>query len=105
MNEDFILPEKWYIEITDDNRKIVNDWKIKQPIWNSSLFDNLYWNFVQNDGTGGRYGGFDVNWVGFFEEITTEQFINYVLNQQSSINQNINDLEPLKKLLINLNIK
>ena len=28
--DDFILPEKWYIEITDDNREIVNRWKIKQ---------------------------------------------------------------------------
>lgn len=29
MKTDFVLPEKWYIEITDDNREIVNNWKIK----------------------------------------------------------------------------
>ncbi|KKP65128.1 MAG: hypothetical protein UR61_C0032G0012, partial [candidate division WS6 bacterium GW2011_GWE1_34_7] len=44
--KEFILPEKWYIEITDENKQISNDWKIKQR-FNDSLFkyDYLYVNY------------------------------------------------------------
>jgi len=45
MKEDFILPDKWYIEITDNNRKILNDWKIKQE-YNDSLFENLNYKYM-----------------------------------------------------------
>lgn len=66
--------ENWYIEITDDNRKIVNDWKIKQK-YSNNLFDNLHYKYV--NWNGGPSAG-DWSW-GF--EITTEQFIEYILKQ------------------------
>lgn len=68
--------ENWYIEITDDNRKIVNDWKIKQK-YSSNLFDNLHYKYV-NWGGGAWVGWWRMGW-GF--EITTEQFIEYILKQ------------------------
>lgn len=51
VEEDFVLPQYWYIEITDDNRKIVNDWKIKQE-YNNDLFENLQYRYVYYDGGG-----------------------------------------------------
>lgn len=53
MNTDFILPEKWYIKITDDNREIVNNWKILQP-FNESLLNNLDYKYVNCNGFGSR---------------------------------------------------
>lgn len=67
--------ENWYIEITDDNRKIVNDWKIKQK-YSSNLFDNLHYKYVNWNGRVGRSVG-----MGLGFEITTEQFIEYILKQ------------------------
>lgn len=55
MSDNYIFPENnWYIEITDDNRKVVNDWKIKQQ-YNDDLFENLDYKYV-NCGSGGRGG-------------------------------------------------
>lgn len=69
--------ENWYIEITDDNRKIVNDWKIKQK-YSNNLFDNLHYKYVNWNGAGVGEGGVEVDVV---FEITTEQFIEYILKQ------------------------
>lgn len=71
--------ENWYIEITDDNRKIVNDWKIKQK-YSNNLFDNLHYKYVNWNGAAVREGGGWLVLVGDFE-ITTEQFIEYILKQ------------------------
>lgn len=67
--------ENWYIEITNDNRKIVNDWKIKQK-YSSNLFDNLHYKYV-------NWNGREVaeRRMGWGFEITTEQFIEYILKQ------------------------
>ena len=100
MNNNFILPEKWYIKINDDNREIINNWKIQQSYYNLSLFNNRHYTFVDNDGAGWTNQPFNDSL-----ELTTQQFIDYVLNPiptQSIINE---DLNHLKELLINLNIK
>jgi hypothetical protein len=73
LEKDF-LHNNWYIEITDENRRIVNDWKITTE-YNNNLFDNLYYKYVNWCGVGycvvGVGGGL----------ITTEQFIKHVLKQ------------------------
>lgn len=69
--------ENWYIEITDDNRKIVNDWKIKQK-YSNNLFDNLHYKYVNWNGAGGQWV---LNFFVVDFEITTEQFIEYILKQ------------------------
>jgi hypothetical protein len=38
--EEYVFPNKWYIEITDENKEILNAWKINQ-IHNSSI-DSYY---------------------------------------------------------------
>lgn len=102
MKKDFTLPEKWYIEITDDNREIVNNWKVKQ-VYNDSLFDNLSYRYVDYEGHGWRMLG--VGGVGLFL-ITTEQFIEHVLHQTSNKTESKKEnLDYLIELFNNLNIK
>ena len=74
-NDDFVLPEKWYVEVNTENKSTLNDWKIKQQ-WPLSLYSFDYEFIVEN---GGGY---------IYEEsikdrvkITFDQFKKYVLKQ------------------------
>lgn len=104
MNDsNFLLPEKWYIEITDDNREIVNNWKVKQQ-YNNNLLDNLFYKYVDCEAAG---------WVVRVDElrssytlITTEQFIEHVLHQKINKTESKEEnLDYLISLFKNLNIK
>ncbi len=103
MNTDFVLPEKWYIEITDDNREIVNNWKIRQQ-FNESLLNNLNYKYVDCNGRVDYLGPRRDS--GWFCLITTEQFIEHVLHQSisksESKKENLDYLIPIFK---ELNIK
>lgn len=75
MGDDFVLPEKWYVEVTTENKNVLNDWKIKQQ-FPLSLYSFDYEFIVEN---GGGY---------IYEEsikdrvkITFGQFKKYVLKQ------------------------
>jgi hypothetical protein len=35
--EEYVFPNKWYIEITDENKEILNAWKINQIDYNSPI--------------------------------------------------------------------
>jgi hypothetical protein len=74
--KEYELPEQWYIKITDDNKKIVNDWKIQQE-YNDDLFRENYVH-VGYDGCG-YWEIFNDKEI--YIEITTDQFIQYVLKQ------------------------
>lgn len=103
MNTDFILPNKWYIKITDDNREIVNNWKINQE-YPSSLFNHLDYIVVSSDGCGDS--SCDVVISDNETEITTEQFISHVLKQQpDNIPKQLENLDYLIPLFKELNIK
>jgi len=39
--EEYVFPNKWYIEITDENKEVLNAWKINQINHNSSI-DSYY---------------------------------------------------------------
>lgn len=92
-NKEHVFPyNNWYIEITDENRRIVNDWKIKQE-YNDDLFENLNYKYVYCDGSRLPAGCFSVVLL-----ITTDQFKQYVLNQTSKSTE-INDNEHLVRLL------
>ena len=86
------LPKEWYIEITDENRAIVNSWKIKQ-YYNDDLFNNLQYKYITLEGVGR-------GWVGLGEgiEITTAQFQKYVLKETPvKIEEDYSYLTPLLK--------
>ncbi len=97
-NEEYIFPkDNWYIEITDDNRELVNNCKIKQK-WNRDLFEYLQYTYVSFDGSG--WGKSIPKGI----SITTSQFKEYVLNEKEEIIIS-EDLSYLEELLNKLNIK
>lgn len=85
----------WYIEITDENRKIINDWKVNQP-FSDDLFINPQYKYINYLGAGQGVGGEGM--FGCVELITTEEFIKYVL-KQSIQEQSCDYLTPLLKKL------
>jgi hypothetical protein len=90
INEDFILPDKWYIEVTYDNRKIINNWKIKQK-YKNDLFENLYYKYVCHRG-----GGWNCKIPCSYTQITLSQFKSHVLKE---IEDNQDNQDYLIKLL------
>lgn len=81
--ENFKLPKKWYIEITEENKATVNEWKIKQE-FNEDLFTiNCLYNFVSENGAGKETTPDDYD----RKEITFEQFKKYVLKIEDEIEE------------------
>ncbi len=107
MDNDFILPENWYIEITNDNREIVNNWRI-QKTFNKSLLNNLNYKYVNCNGQCAPWAVGLFGWPaeGSWILITTEQFIEHVLHQliskSESKKENLDYLIPIFK---ELNVK
>ncbi len=99
MKEEYVFPfNNWYIEITNRNRRIINDWKIKQ-VWNKDLFAFVSYKYVKFDGSGYIDRSNNTHDI----EITTEQFKQYILEEEILIiNENYDYLtEIFKKLNIN----
>lgn len=95
---DFKLPEKWYIKLDDDNRELVNKWKLNSE-YPSDCYRHNYV-IVEYDGCGIQEGedGEDGS-----IEITTEQFIKYVLHKDIKVEEQ--DYHYLIGVLEKLNIK
>lgn len=73
--KEYKLPEEWYIEITDENKQILNDWKIQQP-FNQPIDSYKSIKYVTYNGCGAPVPPYEAA-----SKITTEQFIQYVLKQ------------------------
>ena len=77
------LPKVWHLKITPDNKKIINDVKIKQH----ELYENLFefdYVYVQSLGVyDGEFGGVN-NYYENSVEITTEQFKSYYLKENKT---------------------
>lgn len=58
--KDFQLPERWQVEVDEDNRKIINDWKAEQD-YNADLFECLEYNYVEDNGSGSDILDLDVH--------------------------------------------
>ena len=78
----FILPERWCIKVTEENRFILHDWLISKLDFNASFTPIKGWVISS------RYDGSYQNWnmrkppTGY-TEITIDQFKQYVLNQSN----------------------
>ena len=80
--ETFVLPEKWVIKVTPENKAIVNEWKIKQE-WKKSLFDCDY-PYVSHDGCGtSEY------FINSKTLITFEEFQQYVLKTEKTMEKEV----------------
>lgn len=90
----FVLPTKWYIKITDENRDVVDSWK-KEQYYKDSLYNNApYDKYIDEQGAGKTE-----RWMPEGFEITYTQFKKYVLNQPEE------NFSYLDKLLSKWNIK
>lgn len=74
LEEEFVLPEKWCIEVTDENRDILNNYRIN--IKKYSITPITY-KYMYKDGSGDSFTLF------YAKEITFEQFKKYVLKQET----------------------
>jgi hypothetical protein len=95
MQENEFPHNNWYIEVTDENRHIINPWKIKQK-YNLDLFENLDRKYVDWMGSVAEETG--------RERISTEDFIKYILKEEP-VKTKSEDMSYLVSFLNKLNIK
>jgi len=79
--EEFKVPEKWGVKITDDNREVLSDWRVTTSKPSGGRLQS---------GAAGRYitNTYEPIWTGYvcdylpkgYTEVTFEQFINYIYN-------------------------
>jgi hypothetical protein len=99
--EEYIFPENnWYIEITDENREVLNNWKIKQE-YSDSLYNNPQYKYVYFDG---QAVGWGVAWP-LFVEINFDEFKKYVLKEEQISTIVNEDFSYLISLFKELNIE
>ena len=75
--EEYVFPNNWYIEITDENKEVLNAWKINQFYSKSIDSYNLPIKYINDKGAGGSSpeGGRD-------KKITFDEFKKYVLGYE-----------------------
>ena len=95
MSEIYELPGRWYLKIDEENRSLINNWRINIIEFEDFDIPEKYEYIEQS---GGGIFHLDDDQI----EITTEQFKQLVLGLQPVI---IDDLSYLIKLLKDLNIK
>lgn len=75
--EEYVFPNKWYIEITDENKEILNAWKINQ--FYSKSIDSYSPLIRYITKTGGSVE--EDFWTGY-KKITFDEFKKYVLGYE-----------------------
>lgn len=77
--EEYVFPNKWYIEITDENKEVLNAWKINQFYSKSIDSYNPPIRYINQQGAGVEGGGGE--WRGR-KKITFDEFKKYVLGYE-----------------------
>jgi len=76
--EEYVFPNNWYIEITDENKEVLNAWKINQ-FYNKSIDSyNLPIKYINDKGSGGS----PTKGWGRDKKITFDEFKKYVLGYE-----------------------
>ena len=81
--EEYVFPNKWYIEITDENKEVLNAWKINLIDFNSSIdFYNPPIKYINCWGAG--IPGEWPSWgdAPSYIKITFDEFKKYVLGYE-----------------------
>jgi hypothetical protein len=87
MKKEFILPKKWYIKVTEENKSVLNDFKLSVGL--DSLHGTSY-KFVS-------YAGYGYNSCPYgYTEITFEQFLNHINKQETMEKEIIGYTSPIK---------
>lgn len=78
VKDDFVLPEKWYVVVTKENKDLVSKWKFNSEI-PIRFQEGCIAGFCKNSKTKEWDLKVTSNWI---NEITTEQFRKYVLGEK-----------------------
>ena len=79
--EKYVFPNKWYIQITDENKEILNAWKINQINYNlpiDSFNPPIKYINCYGGGIDTWINGWELNYI----KITFDQFKKYVLGYE-----------------------
>lgn len=80
--DDFVLPEKWCLKVTDDNLKTLISWRESLNLHNiDSNEDIKYYKYIKQSGYGSGHT-YDIQLKIENPEITFEQFKKYVLKEE-----------------------
>lgn len=100
VEDDFVLPEKWYLKITRENKDIATQWRdaMCSPTYKSCLLVEGWYILSKHLGDESYYfSSSDLperEQYHDYKEITTEQFIKYVYNPKFNSNM------PTQKLTV-----
>lgn len=90
--EEFVLPEKWFVERNEDNHIILNSWLNKHPLRNSGSY-TYNSGFIYSEPIN-KYGhnlastdGYTLLSHDVFTEITFDQFCKYVLKKENNMKE------------------
>jgi hypothetical protein len=103
MEKEYEFPvNNWYIKMTEDNKELLNEWKIQQKYNKPINLSESIIIYINWDGHSNRLttGWSQVNWGKIL--ITTEEFKKYVLNISEEPTE---DYNYLNDLFIKFNIK
>ena len=97
-SKEYVFPtDNWYLKIDDENREIVNNWRINIIKYSTEPCQHSYINY-QGRGGRGLFGG--------EREISIDQFKEYVLNIPTNpLPKEKEDLSYLINFLQKINIK
>lgn len=96
MKDDYIFPDNWVISVNEENKELLNDWRLKQKIFNSDIptgYSHLYMDY-----SSALFGYHDIG----KKLITTEQFKKYVLKTEENVLPIQEDFTRLIELLKDL---
>ena len=99
VKEEFVLPEKWWIKITSENKDILNSWKKSQPYTGEIKDNHIYISEV---------GGLYINdeYIDKYTIITFDQFKKYVLKDNNEVTkEKVIDIKEIRALAIELSAK
>jgi hypothetical protein len=74
--EEYVFPNNWYIEITDENKEVLNAWKINQFYSKSIDSYDPPIKYINNLGSSA------CGWGRMVNEITFDEFKKYVLGYE-----------------------
>ena len=77
VSDEFVLPKRWWLKITDENRSDVNYWRRNIVKYSNS---DCPYSYIAENGCGDNYNN---------PVITTEQFYKYVLKKEMSTKQTL----------------
>ena len=77
INDEFVLPDKWWLKVTDENRADVNHWRRNIVKYHNS---DCPYSYIRESGCGDDQNS---------PEITTEQFYKYVFKKEMNTKQTL----------------